>query len=121
MPMLAIGFFVWWYTGGWARTVQDLRHRCTNTLNLFSLPSLLRTLFAPWRRIIASPQAGLGGRLSAMVDNLLSRCIGFVVRLFTLIAALVMLLFVAVINLILVVIWPLLPLASIALIIRSLV
>ena len=71
----------------------------------------MRTLFAPWRRIITYPGAGLEAHVRAATDNLVSRMVGFMVRLMVLFAAAVILFFVAVVSFAVLVIWPLLPLA----------
>lgn len=78
---------------------------------MFSAAQLLKTLFAPWRRIITYPGASLADRWKAWGDNLFSRIIGFVVRLIVLLAALVALTIVAVVTAIEMLLWPLLPLA----------
>ncbi len=109
MVMLVMEFFTWWYTRGWAQIVQDLRRRINITLQLFSVRSLLRTLFAPWRRIVTYPGASLDARMKALGDNLVSRGVGFVVRFFTLIAAGLLLLLNVVIGVALILVWPLLP------------
>ncbi len=91
-----------------AKTVQK---RLQKTLAMFSVPSLIRTLFAPWKRIVTNPGAGLSAHLSAIGDNMVSRAIGFTVRLFVLIAALVSVILVSIIGVIQIALWPLVPLA----------
>lgn len=118
--MLAIEFFRWWYGQGWLAQARNMQRRLTRTSHLFSLPSLLRTLFAPWRRIITYPGAGLEAHVRAATDNLVSRMVGFVVRLMVLFAAAVILFFVAVVSAVEFVIWPLLPLAIPASLIKGL-
>lgn len=88
--------------------------------DLFSVSQLLRTLFAPWRRIITYPGASLGERIRAWGDNVFSRSIGFVVRLIVLLAALVTSVVVALLTLVELVIWPLLPIAAPVLIVKGL-
>jgi len=85
--------------------------RLRGVMNAFSVRQLLRTLFAPWRRIITYPGASLEDRFRAWGDNLFSRVIGLVVRLFVLFAAAVTLALVALLNAAELVIWPLLPVA----------
>lgn len=109
--MLAFEFFRWWYGQGWMLQAQNIRRRLTRTSHLFSVPSLLRTLFSPWKRIVTYPGAGLDAHIRAATDNLVSRFIGFFVRLFVLIAAGVMLFLVFVVSAVIMAIWPLLPLA----------
>ncbi len=109
MVMLVREFFTWWYTRGWAQVVHDLRRRTGTTLQMFSVPGLVRTLFAPWRRIVTNPGASLEAKMRAMGDNLISRGVGFAVRFFTLIAAGVTLAVVIVSGVLLIIVWPLLP------------
>jgi len=111
MLMLVVGFFSWWYSAGWMILSKNVQKRLQKTLAMFSVPSLMRTLFAPWKRIVTNPGAGLSAHLSAIGDNMVSRAIGFTVRLFVLIAALVSVLLVSVIGLAQIILWPLVPLA----------
>lgn len=109
--MLAIEFFAWWYGAGWLQTVRNVQKRLAKTSHMFSVPILLRTLFAPWKRIVSYPGASLDAKLRAASDNLFSRCVGFTVRIMVLLAAFIMLTVVGVFALAEVVVWPLLPLA----------
>jgi hypothetical protein len=86
----------------------------------FSVPILLRTLFAPWRRIVTPPGGSLQNKMKAMVDNAVSRVVGFAVRLIALIAAAVILLFYIVFGGVLLLLWPALPLLGPALIVGGL-
>lgn len=79
------------------------------TVAMFSVPTLARTMFAPWRRIITYPGAGLDAKLRAMGDNMVSRAIGFTVRLLVLSAALVTLTLVSIIGVLQIILWPLVP------------
>jgi len=108
---LAVGFFSWWYSIGWVILVKNVQKRLSNTLAMFSVPSLMRTLFAPWKRIVTNPGAGLSAHLSAIGDNMVSRAIGFTIRLFVLLAALVSMLLIMAIGIVQIVLWPLIPLA----------
>ena len=85
--------------------------RLTGVAEIFSVGQLLRTLFAPWRRIITYPGASLADKWHAWGDNMVSRVIGFVVRIFVIFAALVTIAAIAVLTAIEIVVWPLLPLA----------
>ena len=89
-------------------------------LNL-SVPLLLPTLFAPWRRIVTYPGAAVTDKLRAMVDNAVSRCVGFTVRLITLLTALVLLTLYALVGGLTLLIWPLLPVLSVMLVVLGLV
>jgi hypothetical protein len=111
MIMLVVSFFSWWYGRGWQSVATSFGPRLRGVLNGFSVGQLFKTLFAPWRRIITYPGTSLEARFRAAGDNLFSRMIGFVVRLFVLLAAFVIVVIVAVLTIIELVIWPLLPLA----------
>lgn len=111
MHMLVASFLSWWYGAGWARVTRSLGSRLQAILDNFSVKQLLRTLFAPWRRIITYPGRSLEERFRALGDNLFSRAIGFVVRVIVLIAACVALFIIALLTLVEIVVWPLLPLA----------
>lgn len=87
---------------------------------MFSTTILLRTLFSPWRRIITYPGAGLDARLRAFGDNLVSRCIGFTVRSFVLLAAAIAFLVIGAASIAEIVIWPLIPVLAAGLIVKGL-
>lgn len=116
--MLALEFFSWWYSQGWALLARNIRRRIIRTSHLFSLPILIRTLFAPWKRIITDPGSGLEAHVRAATDNIVSRFIGFSVRILVLFTAGVILLFVCLSAIIELVIWPVIPLAIIFAIIK---
>ena len=120
MPMF-IAFFSWWYGRGWQQVVSDFRPRILSVVNGFSVRQLLKTLFSPWKRIITQPGRSLGERLRAAGDNAFSRAVGFVVRLFVLLAALLAMLVVALLSILEIAAWPLLPLAIPGFIIAGLV
>jgi hypothetical protein len=109
--MLVLSFFSWWYGRGWGQVAASFQPRLKGVLNLFSVRQLLHTLFAPWRRIITYPGASLSERFHAWGDNIFSRAVGFVVRFFVLLAALLAYLFVALLTVVELAIWPALPLA----------
>jgi hypothetical protein len=90
------------------------------TMAAFSLGSLVQTMFAPWRRIVSYPGAGLSNHFHAWLDNVVSRVIGFLIRFFVLVAALLVLLVTSLFSLLEIVLWPFLPLLAIGLIIKGL-
>lgn len=100
--------------------LHDTRRRVRQTAQMFSVTTLLRTLFAPWRRIVTYPGAGLAAHLRAMSDNLVSRMVGFTVRLFVLTAAIITLFLVAVVALVEIVAWPLVPLVAVVAVVKGL-
>ena len=107
--MLALELFSWWYSRGWIQLARNLKTRLTKTSHMFSVPTLVATLFAPWRRIVSNPGSSIGDHARAMVDNLISRTVGFFVRLLVLAAAGLLLVFVGIAGVIGLVLWPLVP------------
>lgn len=115
--MLLVAFVQWWYGPGWRDASSRLAARIRATFLTFSVPILLRTMFAPWRRIITYPGASLQDRMRAVVDNLVSRAVGFAVRLFALLAALIIVAIYVTFGGLLLILWPILPLLGPALIV----
>jgi hypothetical protein len=106
-----IAFFSWWYGRGWQQVANSFRPRVLRVVYTFSVRQLVKTLFAPWKRIITQPGRSLEDRLRAAADNAFSRAVGFVVRVCVLLAALVSIAFIALFSIIEIIAWPLLPLA----------
>jgi hypothetical protein len=110
-------YITWWYGAGWQRLASNIIRRIKRTYLGFSVPILLRTLFEPWRRIISTDTQSLANKLRSYVDNLISRIVGLCVRILALIAAGSLILVTALVGSILVILWPLMPVAAIGLII----
>jgi hypothetical protein len=118
--MLALAFIEWWYGPGWFRAWNSLGDRLKRTYYGFSVPQLSRTLFSPWRRIVSLGGGSLGDRLRARVDNAVSRVVGLIVRILTLIAAIVVCLWWIVIAALQLALWPFAPVVAIVLIVKGL-
>lgn len=83
-------FLRWWYIAGWKQQVTHLRARLTGALDFFSIELLARTFFSPFRQISAGKVQGpLGLQLRALVDRILSRLIGAMIRGFMMIVGVV--------------------------------
>jgi hypothetical protein len=118
--MLVVAFLQWWYGPGWRDASNRLTMRMQRTYLSFSVPILLRTLFEPWRRIVTTPNNSLQAKFRALIDNTVSRFIGLSVRLLTLFVACALLVIYAVLGGILLLLWPVLPLAGPVLIVGGL-
>lgn len=108
--MLVLELFSWWYGRGWGIVADNMRRRLVRTSHIFSLPILVRTLFAPWRRIMTYPGIGLADHVRAIADNMVSRVVGFVVRLIVLFTASIIFVLVFITALLGLLAWPLIPL-----------
>jgi hypothetical protein len=107
--MLLMEFFQWWYGEGWLRACKGAVNLVKKVQLSFSVPVLLKTLFAPWKRIITPPGRSLDDKMRAMLDNLVSRTVGFFVRIFSLVSALILMAGAAIVGFSVAAIWPLIP------------
>ncbi len=105
-----MGLLQWWYGRGWVSEVARVGARLKNTADFFSIGELARTLFAPFRQISAGSVGGpIGEQLRAFLDKTISRFVGAAVRLMTILAGLIVIAFQAVFSLLVLVVWPSLP------------
>jgi hypothetical protein len=111
----------WWYGRGWSDCAANAKQRLVVLADTFSVAILLRTLFAPWKRIITYPGAGLEAYFRAMLDNLVSRFIGFFVRIGVLLSAAIVFVLCIVIGFLQIIAWPLVPFAGLALIVWGMI
>ncbi len=113
--MLFIALVGWWYTTGWKWAVrQFLLTPLQSTIEFFSVGDLLKTLFAPFRQdSITIKNAAPGLKIQAMGENLISRLIGFMIRIVLIGVGLITATVVGVLGLLAITLWPLLPLTPI--------
>jgi hypothetical protein len=119
--MMFSQFFIWWYGRGWRELIQSFPKRLQTTADNFSVNTLLRTIFAPWRRVVSYPGRSLSDHFHAWLDNLVSRVIGFIVRFIVLVAAAFAMAAVGVVTLIEIITWPCIPFAVIGCIILGII
>lgn len=113
-----IGAFIgWWYGEGYLLALKGVIRKIRGVSRAFSVNTLLRTLFAPWRRIIVRPGASMSEHFTAWRDNFIGRFVGFFVRITVLIAAGTVTIITASLGLAGLIIWPVLPLLSVALLV----
>lgn len=115
-------FWGWYYTGAVKNLLRIWRDFIIFVREYYSIPLLLRTLLAPWRKDITRRPRGLDIKrlFEAFMFNLISRSMGFTVRFFTIIIGSICLLAVIILGLIALIIWLLLPVILAFLIITGL-
>ncbi len=118
--MLATSFIAWWFGVGWKLVATNVEKRLHKTLASFSVPTLARTLFSPWKRIVSAPGAGIAAHMRATGDNVISRLVGFTVRVFVLLAAVLSMALILLVGIFQIVLWPLVPFLIIVFIIIGL-
>ena len=120
--MFLVGMLSWWYTKGWIKLIQMIKNRLVMSSDTFSILLLLRSLFNPFRQISASSDAiTLNDKFKAFFDKLLSRCIGFVVRIFMIIIGLIFMVIQIVFGLLVIIFWLILPVLPIVGIIMAII
>lgn len=100
----------WWYGTGWRDALHRIGSWVKHVERAFSLTLLAQTLFSPWRRIITAPGKGIDAKVRAGLDNLVSRCVGFFIRFFVLLGALIAIALTLVSGVVMAALWPLWPL-----------
>jgi hypothetical protein len=111
--MLILTLWQWWYRYGWQAAGRALLGFLSSTVHNFSVPILVRTLLAPWKRTVnvAGPNTPLEVRLQWWVGNQVSRFIGAFVRIAALVTAAIILTITALAGGILLLLWSLVPVA----------
>lgn len=109
--MFLVGILSWWYGEGWSSRIQNIRERLVVSADFFSIGILASTLFAPFRQISAGQVSGpISDQIRAFFDRLISRVIGSFVRIFMIIVGLVAMFIQSIFGVIVIMIWPILPL-----------
>ena len=110
--MLRFDLLSWWYFKGWPWSFKYFFiTRNQHVIDFFSADDLVKTLFAPYRQTFAGSSKGsLSLRLRSMIDTLISRVVGFIVRLVLLFATVILIFMNTMVAFAGVVLWPLAPL-----------
>lgn len=111
--MLITSLLGWWYGSGWKKLGQVMVQKLMASEDFFSIDLLAGTLFAPFRQI--SADTGRGGtlqmKMQAAFDKLFSRFVGMMVRSILIVTGIVWLFIQAVVDIVILLAWPLLPIA----------
>lgn len=79
--LFVLDFSLWYYSGALRGIVSVFLNFLWFTTHFFSMPLLLRTLFAPWKRMTdVYGGGGVEAFLETTVMNMMSRIVGVVVR-----------------------------------------
>lgn len=114
-------YFSWWYGDGLIRFWQAIQIMTEKVYSFFSITLLLRTIFDPWKRdAYYIENAAIDIRIKIWFNNLISRVIGFIIRLFTIFAGLVVTSVFFIFLIVILLGWVFLPIVVIFLIINGL-
>lgn len=114
--MLIISLLGWWYGSGWKRVGQILLEKLSVSEDFFSIGTLLVSIFAPFKQISASSGSSgtLQMKLQAWGDKQFSRIIGAIIRLTLILVGAVWLLIQTIVDIVILLAWPLLPFVPVA-------
>lgn len=108
--MFLVGIISWWYSAGWIGQLRRMFSQLTVTASYFSIGQLFATLFSPFRQISAGKVNGsIAVQFRAFFDQSISRVIGAIVRLVTILAGTILLMIQLVFDLVIAVVWLALP------------
>ena len=110
--MAFVEMFSWWYIKGWSVFIHKVRDILSNITDFFSMDSLIRTLFQPFRQIsatTASADSSFDLKFQMFLDRLVSRFVGFFMRFLLLIIGCFIIIVGGIVSLIFIIAWPLVP------------
>ena len=115
--MFLVGLITWWYGRGWVEQWRRNGGMLMRTLEFFSIGQLLSTLFSPFRQISvgSAGDGSFAAATSVFFDKLISRIIGLMIRTFTILFGIIIIVLQSVYVAIIMAFWwtvPLLPLVG---------
>lgn len=78
--VIAFDFILWWYTKGLIKTTKNLYAIARYLTIAFSVKESVLGLFSPWKRLVGPRRPGLDGLRDWILDNIISRGVGFFMR-----------------------------------------
>ncbi len=105
--MAVMQLITWWYGSGFGWIISRISSWLAGINKTLAVNVLLKTLFAPWKQITNTIR--FSNFIQRLLDNLVSRGIGFVVRLFMLLYGGLWALSVLVFGVLWLIIWPFIP------------
>ncbi len=90
MENILIQYFNWQFFDVPKKLIKAWKNFLLFNLNYFSIPLLIKTLFAPWRKYKMSYGRGfdVGRYFEALLSNLIFRILGAIIRIFLIIIGL---------------------------------
>jgi len=117
--MLIAVFWKWYYGEAVKNILTAWKNFILFAVNYFSIPLLFKTLFVPWKRDFTKKPKGWNFKklFEYLAFNLISRGVGFFMRLLMIIAGAIFLIFVIVAGAVFFMLWLILPLILLGLLI----
>jgi hypothetical protein len=106
---VTLDFALWWYSGGLKKLYLWLAALFGWLNNFFSVKRVVFTMFEPWKRVVSEKRPGLEGFRDFLIDNFISRLVGFVMRVLILMVYLVSILLLTIFAIMAFAFWTLWP------------
>lgn len=103
----------WWFRAGFKNLIDYLKSSIRSAIELFSVTTLFKTLFSPFRQISAGmlpPGVPIKVQIKAAGDRFFSRFVGFFIRSGTILIAIFVILMQILFSFLVVFMWLILPL-----------
>lgn len=115
------GMISWWYTKGIQLKFKLILSRAASMVDLFSIRLLVATWLSPYKQISASRSmsSNFVDQFKNMIDQLISRSIGAVIRTFMIIIGSAVVVVQFVVGILLLSFWLILPILPIVLLILA--
>lgn len=114
--MFLVGLLSWWYGDGLVNQYTLLERRTKRTASFFSISTLLKTLFYPYKQISAGiDDSSFVSTMRSLGDQLISRIIGSFVRTSTVVIGMIVLVMQFVLSVLGALLWiatPVIPIFS---------
>lgn len=106
-----MAFISWWYGKGWALKAEKIMESLDRSIDYFSLGILIKTWFSPFHQIDAGKfsNAPFDVRMRKFFDRSFSRVFGAFLRTIVMLVGIIVIAFKAILGLITLVFWPILP------------
>lgn len=109
--MIVLALLSWWYGRGWSGLARRVGKRVDGVLEFFSVGTLIRTLFAPFRQFSAGQvQGSFSVQMRALFDRTFSRFVGAFMRSILISLGFWGAVFAGLLGVLQLVIWPIVPL-----------
>lgn len=120
--MLILNCLQWWYGTGWKWRAAQSGRVMSGWADYFSVESILRTMFAPYKLTLTGGHGrGLSEKFQVLLDSLVSRFVGFLVRLSLLLAAALLFVVYGILSVAALIVWPFVPLLPLVAVILAVV
>ncbi len=111
MFRLILSYFIWHYTQAFKDIFYLFKNFAWFVYHFFSIKVLSKTLFSPWRKLNESYEKGwnFSAFFETFTVNFIMRIVGFLIRLFIILAGVICLIIVSITGAVVFVVWVFLP------------